>query len=381
MECKNIYFSLAIAMVFLVSGCATRPENPSPEALKILTQAEQGDAEAQFTIGRYYYGGWDGVREDTKKAAEFYQRAAAQGHPGAKEELAFLYFRGKGVNKDHAKAASLWLEAAEDKYLEGIHCSSLSELYRYGDGVSKDPEQAYKWYQRCKDTGYMFCHEKEGSRLQKVYGFDPYKYSVIGLFIDGWKYERGDGVEQDIAKALALYREAARKKEGRAQERLGYLYMAGEGVPKDYAEAAKWYKMAIMEFGDTLYSQFCRAESTKDYDLAEDYILTPSIEKMTIMGTLLSEAETPGQYISHPEGVYRTSEARMRQVLAFLPKDYFNIQRCIRMAGIPKSCAGEILQIRGRPMLGDVDCVACTPAPDIDYIPGLKMDSGTRPYR
>lgn len=50
------------------------------------TEADQGDADAQYNLGRMYAYG-SGVPHDTEKAAEFFALAAAQGHTGAQKRL------------------------------------------------------------------------------------------------------------------------------------------------------------------------------------------------------------------------------------------------------------------------------------------------------
>ena len=62
-------------------------------------------------------------------------------------------------------------------------------------------------------------------------------------------YSRGLGVEQDMAKALELYRAAADRGYAKAQTALGLLYDEGKGVPQDYDEALKWFRRAA-EQGD-----------------------------------------------------------------------------------------------------------------------------------
>jgi TPR repeat protein len=48
--------------------------------------AEQGDAEAQFNLGSRYIFGM-GVAQDKVKAAEWYRKAAEQGHEAAQKKL------------------------------------------------------------------------------------------------------------------------------------------------------------------------------------------------------------------------------------------------------------------------------------------------------
>ena len=72
--------------------------------------AEQGVAEAQFSLGFMYEAG-SGVPKDADLAALWYRRAADQGNADAQHNLGLLYAHGRGVPKDRAEA-SRWLERA-----------------------------------------------------------------------------------------------------------------------------------------------------------------------------------------------------------------------------------------------------------------------------
>ena len=54
-----------------------------------------------------------GVIRDYKKAAEWYEKAVAQGHASAMNNLANLYYHADGVHLDRDKAKSLWQKAAD----------------------------------------------------------------------------------------------------------------------------------------------------------------------------------------------------------------------------------------------------------------------------
>jgi hypothetical protein len=51
--------------------------------------AEQGDANAQYNLGKLYYHGW-GVAQDYAQARDWWRKAAAQGHLDAQNKLAGL---------------------------------------------------------------------------------------------------------------------------------------------------------------------------------------------------------------------------------------------------------------------------------------------------
>jgi|GEM_PF-4776823 len=60
----------------------------------------------------------------------------------------------------------------------------------------------------------------------------------------GWMYEKGRGVPQDFAQAVACYRKAAEQGYARAQTNLGWMYENGRGVPQDYEQAVVYYRKA-----------------------------------------------------------------------------------------------------------------------------------------
>lgn len=96
--------------------------------------AKEGNAEAQFRTGKYYHKG-EGVKENPKKAAVWYDLAASQNHALARESLGtyynkqlegrainnnepdmqyylgLCYFNGKGININKEIAAALFEQA------------------------------------------------------------------------------------------------------------------------------------------------------------------------------------------------------------------------------------------------------------------------------
>lgn len=73
----------------------------TPEDLRQL--AEQGDKDAQYSLGARYHNG-DGVPQSDAQAAQWFLRAAEQGHVGAQATLGAYYWAGRGVPQDLSKA-------------------------------------------------------------------------------------------------------------------------------------------------------------------------------------------------------------------------------------------------------------------------------------
>jgi TPR repeat protein len=96
--------------------------------------AAAGDARAQTGLGFMYYSG-RGVTRDSARAAQFFDCAADQGEPTAQLFLALMYFKADGVPKNIPLAA-MWLELAiaggqGDAFeLRGVMMQSMSEAER-----------------------------------------------------------------------------------------------------------------------------------------------------------------------------------------------------------------------------------------------------------
>lgn len=74
---------------------------------------------------------------------------------------------------------------------------------------------------------------------------DPRGKNGLGVL-----YTRGWGVEQDLGKAVGLFREAAKKGLRAAENNLGEMYMRGLGVDQNYRKAFEWCLRAA-EKGDS----------------------------------------------------------------------------------------------------------------------------------
>jgi hypothetical protein len=95
--------------------------------------AEQGDALAQYQLGRLYAKGIAGQREDDREAALWYKRAAAQGYSYAQVALASFYENSRGgLPKDDREAARLYsLAAAQGNPFAQM---ALASFYENGRG-------------------------------------------------------------------------------------------------------------------------------------------------------------------------------------------------------------------------------------------------------
>ncbi len=63
----------------------------------------------------------------------------------------------------------------------------------------------------------------------------------------GRRYQHGEGVKQDLTRAMRLYCKAARKGDVAAQYYLGWMYAHGTGIKRDEQGAAAWFYKAAAQ--------------------------------------------------------------------------------------------------------------------------------------
>ncbi len=149
-----------------------------------IESAKAGDAHAQHGMGMLYEMGQGVPRADPKAAADWYQKAAAQNHAPALNNLARLHADGRGVQQDVPKAIELWSKAAEAGNVTARF--NLGLQYASGSGVPQDMKKA---------AAYM---------LQAAEGGLPEAQFAVASY-----YRDGAGLEKDLDAARRWYDRAA----------------------------------------------------------------------------------------------------------------------------------------------------------------------------
>ena len=231
--------------------------NPSDDPLQV--RAMQGDAEAQYKLGRIYDQGKD-VPEDDARAASWYRKAAEQGVANAQIALSNLYYAGEGVPKDASQALFWYRRAAEQEDASAQIALGMGNLYYAGEGVPKDASQAAIWYRRAAEQGDASAQTALGSLYYAGEGEDDVQAvswlrkaaeqgNAEAQTILGSMYADGRGVPEDDVQAVSWLRKAAEQGNAVAQNNLGFMHANGEGVPKDANQAVIWHRRAA-EQGD-----------------------------------------------------------------------------------------------------------------------------------
>jgi TPR repeat protein len=208
---KSVETALKVTRVTIKQSAETTLE-------QLREAAEQGDADAQYKLGRCYDDG-TGVLKNLIEAFKWYYKAAEQGLSAAQFMIGHCLMTGEGVPKDSVEAFKWYRKSAEQGFSPAQ--VNLATCYRHGQGVPQNMVEAAKWYHKAAEQGVAEAQ------------------SSLGYF-----YRMGEGVQQDMAEAVKWCRKAAEQGHATAQYNLAVHYTCGAGVPQDYAAGARGYRAA-----------------------------------------------------------------------------------------------------------------------------------------
>jgi TPR repeat protein len=133
------------------SACFIYENNQPQQAFELIeVLAEQGDADAQFLVGRMLELG-EGVDQDIQRGISSYQKAVNQQHSCAMNNLAVRYKTGDHVPKDHSLAFQLTQKAALSQH--PVTLTSLGEIFDFGQGTPVNKEMALNYYKQALENG------------------------------------------------------------------------------------------------------------------------------------------------------------------------------------------------------------------------------------
>lgn len=223
--------------------------------------ARQGEAAAQSNLGVIYYEGI-GVDRDVVKAAEWNRQAAEQGYAIGQSNYAAQLLHGVGAEKNPVNAAYWYERAAQQKYAQAQN--ALATLYFSGEGVEQDYAKALEWFTLAADGGFTAAKVGLGALHFGGHGVPQnaelaqqyYRAAADAGDSNGQRslanlYVIGEGVPQDKTLAIFWYLKAAEQGDAIAQNELGYFYGVGDGVPRDHEKAVYWYRKAAEQDNTT----------------------------------------------------------------------------------------------------------------------------------
>ena len=202
--------------------------------------AEGGDAIAQNALGHFYTLGLHGFPKDPKLAFQWTLKSAEQGNSSAMVNLGYFYEVGDGstdpkrvfdrpygiVPRDYDKAAEWYEKAAVQGHVRAHFY--LATIYR----LKSDDKKYMEYLARAANLGDPEAQFEIANTFQSI---GDRKSAVTWLMKAaeqgftraqvnlGYCYEMGDGVAKDLDKAAEWYNKAANLRNGEAKYLLNKL--------------------------------------------------------------------------------------------------------------------------------------------------------------
>lgn len=123
------FYSVIILILCIFTGCTNQKQRiiindyiPAKQVIvphfrELQIKAKNGDAVAQYEIGKLYMLGL-GVPKSHRMAMTYFESSAEQGYGLAQYYLGLLYFHGEGVVTDFVEGCK-WMNLAKDKGIKG----------------------------------------------------------------------------------------------------------------------------------------------------------------------------------------------------------------------------------------------------------------------
>ena len=187
--------------------------------MQTLQDAQAGNSQAQLEVGQAYRYGFPILQNNQeafawlKKAWESSQQELFQ----AAFELADLYYKGEGTEKDTNRAMVLFSKAAENK--------NPAAQYQLGEFAYMDNpprlEDAFAWFSNAAAQG-----------------------NAKAQYMTGFMLLQGQGTAASVPLAIRFFEQAGQQNNSDAQYVLGQIYTKGWGVKKDPSQGRIWLEKA-----------------------------------------------------------------------------------------------------------------------------------------
>lgn len=165
------------------AGIALAQKGNYTEAFSLFTKAcnEEGDTDGCLGVGLMYMYAI-GTNGDHKKAMEYYKKACSGGNALACSNLASIYDNGSGnIPQDKIMASELYMVGCNGG--DVFACNNLGYMYANGIGVEKDYFKSLQYYKFACDMGSSLGCYNLGllSNTYNVFGLNKDKLGLLDL--------------------------------------------------------------------------------------------------------------------------------------------------------------------------------------------------------
>lgn len=234
-----MYKKISINLIFILAiftGCATNTT---------FNQDKKRLSSKDLELAQIYY-----KNEEYKKLLELYEEYAIKGDFFAEYGLGFLYYSGKGVEKDINKAIE-WYEKSANKGYSGAEYM-LGKIYYF---EKKDDKKGVYWLEKASIQG----HSQAQANLRYIerkaieWHREPQNHKDVDSQYNLGIMYLNDEIK-DYPQAIKLFEMSANKGNSKSQLKLAEIYYFGKGVKKDCNIALKWLEKSANE--GNYYAQF-----------------------------------------------------------------------------------------------------------------------------
>lgn len=229
--------------------------------LQCQTAAQAQDPTSEFVLGRLYWRGWSGARQDQELATKWFQKAASHGDSVAETQLGIRYRCGMGATKNPNEALKMFERASAHGNRASIGWISFlavsgdipaEDLVKYSDifeqgSRSFDPD-ALLGAAFLSLKGIATPAQRGNDDLLRESLNQELKNSYLGAglsqAIGEIAYAENLQSAEEESKKLEIYRELASKGDGASQVQLGLASLSGLSVPRDNVKALEWFTRA-----------------------------------------------------------------------------------------------------------------------------------------
>ena len=214
------------------------------------TAANLGSADAAVMAGYILRYGKAGTT-DMMAARQWYEKAAAKGHPDAFVALGEMGLRGQ-AGLTQSDAVSYLTRASDAGRTDAMR--ALSDLYRTGQGVTASAAESERLLKSASQSFDAEATKRLGDSLferdaqtaLKHYETAAKAGHLEAAYIAGVMYATNFDIRPDSAKSAALLKQAAMGGHAAAMADYGLLVYQGYAAAQSDAKAAEWFRKSAM---------------------------------------------------------------------------------------------------------------------------------------